>query len=119
MQKRAWVGACISLTICVALATGTRAAGEGEAGPEGKVMTLVGDLAHVEPQSQTVVVEVPIEEQVVTVGAWGVADTTLTSRGQSIGFADLQPGSRVRITVRRVTHGDELLSLEVLQAPAG
>jgi hypothetical protein len=116
MSQRAWAAVGIALLMAVALPGGAGAA-EGDPGPEGKVMTLVGDLAHVEPQSRTVVVEVPLAERLVTVGAWGVADTTLTARGRSIDFPDLQPGSRVRITVRRVADGDELLSLEVLQAP--
>ncbi|MFB3817516.1 MAG: hypothetical protein ACE147_07625 [Candidatus Methylomirabilales bacterium] len=102
-----------------ALASSARAAGEGEVGPEGKVTTLVGDLAHVDPQSQTVVVEVPVADQLLTVGAWSVAGTTLTSGGQAIDFGDLEPGLKVRITFRRVTHGDELVSLEVLRAPSG
>ncbi len=111
-----WAG--IALLIGFA-APGARAAEEGGAGLQGKVMTLVGDLAHVEPASRTVLVEVPVEGQEVTVGASGVAGTALTAGGQSIAFEDLQEGSKVRIKVRRVEDGDELLSLEVLRAPAG
>jgi hypothetical protein len=118
MQSRVVTVAGIVLLVgFAALPNGVRAAAQ-EAAPEGKVTTLVGDLAHVTPQSETVVVEVPIDDQLVTVGAWGIAETTPTSGGQAIEFEDLQPGSKVRITFRRVTHGDELLALEVLAAPS-
>jgi hypothetical protein len=119
MQSRAVALAGIALLITAALAGGAPAAQEGEVAPEGRVTTLVGQLTHVEPQSDTVVVEVPIADKLVTVGAWGIEGTTLTSGGQSIAFEDLEPGSRVRITFRRVADGDELLSLEVLRSPTG
>jgi len=39
----------------------------------------------------------------LTIGAWTVAETTMTSGGQAIDFEDLQPGSKVRIKGRRIT----------------
>ncbi len=100
-------------------APGVSAAGNEEAGSEGQVTTLVGDLAHVEPGSRTVVVEVPLEDHEVTVGASGIAGTVLNSGGQPIAFEDLKAGSKVRVKVRRVEDGGELLSLEVLRTPTG
>jgi hypothetical protein len=90
-------------------------AGAGE--PPAKVTSLVGTLTHVTPASRTVVVEVPLEDQVITVGAWAVPATTLTAGGRPVEFQSLKEGSKVRIRFRRVPDGDELLSLEVLRAP--
>jgi hypothetical protein len=81
------------------------------------VTSLVGTLTHMTPASRTVVVEVPLEEQVITVGAWAVPETTLTAQGRPVNFTGLEEGSKVRSKIRRVPEGDDLLSLEVLRAP--
>jgi hypothetical protein len=91
----------------------------GEDGAQANVMSLVGTLRHVTPESRTVVVEVPLEEQSLTVGAWAIPTTTITADGTPVDLQSLDAGSKVRIKIRRVPNGDELLSLEVLKAPAG
>ncbi len=113
----AWVGVALMVGFLTA-APGAWAAGD-ETGSAGKVTTLVGDLAHVEPASRTVVVDVPVGDKDVNVGASAVAGTTVIEGGQPIAFEDLKPGSKVRVKVRRAEDGDELLSLEVLSAPTG
>lgn len=90
----------------------------GAGGDQAKVTSLVGTLTHVTPASRTVVVEVPLEDQVITVGAWTVPETTITASGKPVKFDSLEEGSKVRIKFRRVPDGDELLSLDVLRVPA-
>jgi hypothetical protein len=103
--------------LVVALGALSLTAGAGE--DHRKTTTLVATLAHVTPGSRTVVVEVPLESGILTVGAGTVPDTTITAAGRAAQLEDLLEGSKVRVEFRRVREGDELISLEVLRPPAG
>ena len=103
--------------LVVALVAVPLAAGAG--GDHAKATSLVGTLAHVTPGSRTVVVDVPLENHVLTVGAVAVPETTITANGKAAQLEDLVEGSKVRVEFRQVPEGDELISLEVLRPPAG
>jgi hypothetical protein len=86
---------------------------------EGQVTTLVGTITAVAPGSQTVVVDVPLKDTTITVGATGVPETRITEHGKASSFEQLQPGAKVRVTFRRASDGDQLLALDVLGQPTG
>lgn len=110
------VAALCAAVILVILAIAA-AAGAGQSARP--TFTGVGTLTAVTPESRTVVVEVPLENRVLTVGAQAAPAARLAAGETPIGFESLQPGSRVRIDFRGAPHGPELLALEVLNLPSG
>ena len=84
----------------------------------GRVLTgLVGTVVAVVPESQTLVVDVPLERDVLRVGAWVTDETRIEARGVPVSLDSLEPGARVRIDVRRIPTGNEAISVVVLREP--
>jgi len=77
----------------------------------------VGTIIAVVPASRTLVVDVPLGKEVLRVGADVTPKTKITAAGAPVSLDSLQPGARVRINFRRVTDGDEAISVEVLRGP--
>jgi hypothetical protein len=80
---------------------------------------LVGTVVAVAPASRTVVVDVPLGNDVLRIGAQVTGKTKITARGAAASFDSLKEGARVRIDFRRVATGDEVIALEVLRSPKG
>jgi hypothetical protein len=78
---------------------------------------LVGTIVAVAPESRTLVVDVPLGTEVLRIGAVVTDKTKIEAAGKSVPFESLKSGARVRITFRRVTTGDEAISVEVLRGP--
>lgn len=94
-----------------------RAPGENTTG---RVLAgLVGTVVAVVPESQTLVVDVPLERDVLRVGAWVTDETRIEARGVPVSLDSLEPGARVRIDVRRIPTGNEAISVVVLREPRG
>ncbi len=84
-----------------------------------KVTGLVGTVVAVVPTSQTLVVDVPLGNDVLRIGADVTDKTKIQAGGQTVTLDKLEEGARVRIAFRRVEDGDEATSVEVLQGPKG
>jgi len=80
---------------------------------------LVGNIVAVSLATRTVVVDVPLGKDVLRVGADVTSKTKITAAGAPVSLDSLQVGARVRINFRRVAHGDEAISVEVLRSPKG
>jgi hypothetical protein len=82
----------------------------------GRVLAgLVGTVIAVVPESQILVVDVPLERDRLRVGAWVTNETRIEARGVPVSLDSLEPGARVRIDVRRIPTGHEAISVVVLQ----
>ena len=75
--------------------------------------------AEIVPASRTLVVDVPLRETVLRVGAEVTDTTRITANGQAVSLDRLQTGDRVRISVRRVATGNEAISVEMLSGRNG
>lgn len=80
---------------------------------------LVGTIVAVVPESRTLVVDVPLEGDVLRIGAWVTEETRIEKAGAAVPFESLSPGARVRISVRRIATGNEAVSVEVLSGRRG
>lgn len=80
---------------------------------------LVGTIIAVVPVSRTVVVDVPLEKDVLRVGASITAGTIIKAGAAAAPFEALEVGVLVRIHLRRVPKGNEAVWVEVLEAPQG
>ncbi len=80
---------------------------------------LVGTIVSVEPNTRTLVMDVPRGKGVFTVGAWATDQTRITAGGKKVSFESLKQGARVRITFHRVPTGDVLTSVTVLRGSKG
>lgn len=78
----------------------------------------MGTIIAVVPESRTVVVDVPLEEGILRVGAELTDRTRILAGGDPASFDRLEPGARVRLDVRRVPTGTEATRVEVLWGPA-
>jgi hypothetical protein len=85
-------------------------------GSQEKLEGLVGTVVAADSGAHTIVVDVPLEKGVLRVGAWTTAETTFTGVES---MEAVEPGSRVRIDIRRVEDGSELIGLDVLDGPKG
>jgi hypothetical protein len=88
---------------------------ESAAGAAGYVGTVVA----VTPESRTLVVDVPLGEEVLRIGAEVTDTTRITANGQTVSLDHLQAGDRIRISVRRVATGNEAISVEMLSGRHG
>lgn len=61
----------------------------------------------------------PVGKGVLRVGTELTPKTKITAAGALVSLDSLEPGARVRINFRRVTDGDEAISVEVLHNPKG
>jgi hypothetical protein len=76
---------------------------------------LVGTIAAIVPGSRTVVVDVPLATEILRLGAEVTKETEILMAGAPASFEDLEKGARVRVDVRRMTTGDEAVSVEILE----
>ena len=123
-QRCAWlIGLRLALSVAALLvclesasAAGTR--GTPAAIQERKVaptVSLVGTIVAVVPESQTILVDVRVSADLLWVAAVVTPRTRIEATGAPASFEDLQPGNRVRLNFRRITTGNEALSVEVLR----
>ncbi len=80
---------------------------------------LVGTIVAVVPESRTLVVDVPLGNDVLRIGAEVTEATKITAAGKATSLDKLAEGARVRIAFRRVDTGDEATSVVVLQGTKG
>ena len=78
---------------------------------------LVGTIVAVLPESNTLVVDVPQGKDYLRVGAVVTAQTKVMIGGKKAALENLTWGQKVRINIRRVPTGSELLSVEALDQP--
>lgn len=79
--------------------------------------TLVGTIVAVVSESRTLVVDIPLGADVLRVGAAVTPQTKLEVNGDPAAFEDLEAGSRVRLTFRRIATGNEAVAVEVMRGP--
>jgi hypothetical protein len=82
-------------------------------------VAFVGTVIAVVPTSRTLVVDVPLDTDALRIGAEVTSATTITADGQAVSLDRLQAGDRVRISIRRVTTGNEAISVEILSDARG
>lgn len=80
------------------IAWGTAAAG-------GHTRTLTGQISAVDPDHSTVVVEVPVGDQKLTVGGPLAQDAQLRKDGSSADLKTFKVGDRVSVTWQRTDKG--------------
>jgi len=78
-------------------------------------VSLVGTIVAIVPESRTILVDVPVGADFLRVAAVVTPRTRIEATGAPASFEDLQPGNRVRLNFRRITTGNEALSVEVLR----
>jgi hypothetical protein len=78
---------------------------------------LVGTIVAVLPESNTLVVDVPHGKDYLRVGAVVTRQTKVRIGGKPAALENLTYGQKVRINIRRVPTGTELLSVEALDQP--
>jgi hypothetical protein len=106
--------------VLLAMPVSRAAAAEAEKGESAaKAAGYVGTVVAVTPESRTLVVDVPLRETVLRVGAEVTDTTRITANGQAVSLDRVQTGDRVRITVRRIETGNEAVSVEVLPGRSG
>jgi len=77
-------------------------------------VSLVGTIVAIVPESRTILVDVRVSADVLRVGAVVTPQTKIEANGNPLGFADLEAGSRVRLTFRRIPTGNEAVSVHIL-----
>ncbi len=80
---------------------------------------LVGTVVSVEPNSRTLVADVPHGKGTLTIGAVATDKTKIMAGGKQVAFGSLKPGDRVRIVFHRIPTGDVLTSVTLLRGPKG
>ena len=78
-------------------------------------VSLVGTIVAIVPESRTILVDVAVGADFLWVAAVVTPRTRIEATGAPASFEDLQPGNRVRLNFRRITTGNEALSVEVLR----
>jgi hypothetical protein len=78
---------------------------------------LVGTIVAVLPENNTLVVDVPHGKDYLRVGGAVTSKTRITIMGKKAALENLTWGQKVRINIRRVETGTELLSVEALDRP--
>jgi len=109
------------MVLCLALLLPALSVSQGRAAETekkaGATAGLVGAIVAFIPESQTLVVDVPLSADVLRIGARVTSTTRITAAGKPVSFESLKVGSRVRLHFRRVATGNEALSVEVLSSP--
>lgn len=82
-------------------------------------VSLVGTIVAIVPESQTILVDVPMSADVLRVGAAVTPQTKIEAHGNPAAFEDLETGSRVRLTFRRIPTGNEAVSVHILRVERG
>jgi hypothetical protein len=80
-------------------------------------VSLVGTIVAIVPESQTILVDVRVSADVLRIGAAVTPQTLIEADGNPAAFEDLEAGSRVRLTFRRILTGNEAVSVQVLHDP--
>jgi hypothetical protein len=115
-----WFTALALGVVWLAMPVSRAAAAEAEKGESmAKAAGYVGTVVAVTPESRTLVVDVPLRETVLRVGAELTDTTRITAGGQALSLDGVQTGDRVRITIRRIETGNEAVSVEVLSGRSG
>jgi nucleoid-associated protein YgaU len=76
---------------------------------------MVGKIVAVAAQVETLVVDIPLGKDVLTVGGWVTPKTKITREGKAVKLDSLKAGERVRVTFHRIPTGDNFTSVEVLK----
>jgi hypothetical protein len=109
------------LVLGLALVLSALSASQGRAAEAekkaGATAGLVGAIVAFIPESQTLVVDVPLSADVLRIGARLTSATRITAAGKPASSESLKVGSWVRLDFRRVADGNEALSVEVLRSP--
>jgi hypothetical protein len=92
-------------------------AGKKEPAKAEKPGGLVGTIVAVLPESNTLVVDVPHGKDYLRVGGMVTRQTRVRIGGKPAALENLTDGQKVRISIRRVPTGTELLSVETLDQP--
>jgi hypothetical protein len=79
----------------------------------------VGTIVAVVPESQTLLVDVRMNADVLRIGAAVTPQTKIEADGTPAAFEDLEAGSRVRLTFRRILTGNEAVSVHILRSGRG
>lgn len=82
-------------------------------------VSFVGTIVAVVPESQTILVDVPVGADLLRVGAAVTPQTKIESNGSPAIFEDLKAGSRVRLTFRRIPTGNEAVSVQIQRGRGG
>ena len=123
-QRCAWlIGLRLALSVaallvCLERASAADTRGTPAAIQERKVaptVSLVGTIVAIVPESRTILVDVRVSADLLWVAAVVTPRTRIEATGAPASFEDLQPGNRVRLNFRRITTGNEALSVEVLR----
>ncbi len=80
---------------------------------------LVGKVVAVTPQSQTIVVDVPLGKETLRLGAETTDETKIMVDGKTASLDALKAGGRVRISYHRTTTGDVADTVVALPATQG
>ncbi len=84
-----------------------------------KPESLVGTVVAVDSGSQTLVVDVPLGKETLRIGASITPETKIEAGGKNLSIENLQEGSRVRLSFRRIEAGDQALTVDVLGGAKG
>ena len=86
---------------------------------EKKPAGLVGTIIAFTPDSRTLVVDAPLGNQVLRIGAVVTDRTTIRQGSKKASLANLKEGERVRLNFQRIASGDEATSVDILRAAKG
>jgi len=89
------------MLLSMALATAAARMGQGS-----------GVIAAIEPASQTVVIEVPLGKEKLTVGGPLSPKASVKKGGKTVRLDNLRVGDHVRISWRQTANGQEITQLE-------
>ena len=122
MGRRGWWGLVVAGGLLVVLASMSAAQAReakkaAEPAKAEQPAGLVGTIVAVLPESNTLVVDVPHGKDYLRVGAVMTGQTKVMIGGKKAALENLTWGQKVRISIRRVPSGTELLSAEALEKP--
>jgi hypothetical protein len=76
---------------------------------------VVGSILAVVPEADTLVVNMPLGNRVVTVGGWMTPKTKIIREGRAVKLDSLEAGGRGRVTFHSIPTGDNFSMVEVLK----
>ncbi len=106
MKRSVWFGTVVLAVIFLLCFS------PGQSLAAGKVFKRAGEIAAIDLDHNTVVVEVPVGKKLFTVGGPLSAEAVLERGGQSVGLADFRTGDRVTVTWETTERGHLILSLK-------
>ena len=106
MKRSVWFATVVlAVTFLLCVSGGQSLAAE-------KVFKRAGEIAAIDLDHNTVVVEVPVGKRLFTVGGPLSPEAVLQRGGQSVGLADFRTGDRVTVTWETTERGHLILSLK-------